>query len=100
MIGSVIQYDSILAVWDENGTKIGTLSIGGGEMLGYSNKFILLRYGDLIMTTDADQRQLGSTVVPGGYQICGITNSGFLAKTGNILQVYDTHCNHVGIQSI
>jgi len=100
MIGSVIQYDSILAVWDENGNRIGALSLGGGVMLGYSNSFIVLRYGNMIVTTDADQRQLGSVVLPAEYEITGITNSGFLARTGNTLQVYDAHCDHVGVQSI
>lgn len=100
MIGSVVQYDSVLAVWDENGNRIRTLSLNGGEMAGYSNRFIVLRYGNLIITTDADQRQLGSTVLPEDYHICGITSNGFLTKTGSLLQVYDQYCNHKGIQSI
>jgi hypothetical protein len=100
MIGSVIQYASLLVVWDEHGQKIGTISLNGGEMLGYSNSFVLLRYGNMIITTDANQRQFGSIVLPANYQITGITNNGFMARTGQTLQVYDQYCNHKGVQSI
>jgi hypothetical protein len=100
MIASVIQYDSILAVWDENGSRIGTLSIGDGEMIGFANTFILLRYSDMIITIDYNQRQLGSIVLPESFDICGITNNGFLAKSDSLLQVYDSWCRHIGVQSI
>lgn len=100
MISSVIQYDSLLVVRDQNGQQIGTISLGGGEFLGYSSSFIVLRYGNMIVTTDENQRQLGNIGLPGDYVITGITNNGFLARTGRILQVYDPYCNHIGIQSI
>lgn len=100
MISSVIQYSSLLVVRDETGQQIGSISLGGGEMLGYSSKFIVLRYGNMIITVDENQSQLGNIVLPAEFQITGITNSGFLAKTGSNLQVYDPYCNHTGIQSI
>lgn len=100
MIVSVIQYGSLLSVRDERGQQIGTLSISGGTMLGYSNKFIVLRFGNMIITTDENQRQLGNIVMPSEFIISGITNNGFLARTGNLYQVYDPYCRHVGIQSI
>lgn len=99
MISSVIQYDSLLVVWDESGQKIGSISIGGGELLGFSNTFILLRYGNMFSTVDENQHQLGNIVLPEDYVIIGITNSGFLARTGRLLQVYDLYCNHIGVQS-
>ena len=76
MISSVIQYDSILVVRDENGQTIGTISTGGGEFIGYSNTFILLRYGNMYSTVDENQRPLGSTILPDDYEITGITNNG------------------------
>ncbi|HOX77014.1 MAG TPA: hypothetical protein PLW31_03155 [Bacteroidales bacterium] len=100
MIRSVIQYDSVLVVLDENGNRTGTLPISGAEYLGYANNYIVLRYGNMIVTVDENQRQLGNIVLPGDYVITGITNNGFLARTGRILQVYDPYCNHIGIQSI
>lgn len=99
MISSVIQYDSILVVRDETGQTIGTISTGGGEFIGYSNTFILLRYGNMYSTVDENQRPLGSTILPEDYEITGITSSGFLARTGRLMQVSDPYCNHVGVQS-
>jgi hypothetical protein len=100
MISSVIQYGSLLVVRDETGQQIGSISTGGGEFLGYSGTFILLKYGSMVISMDENQRHFGSTIIPEDYIITGITNSGFLARTGNILLVYDRYCNHTDTQSI
>jgi hypothetical protein len=96
MISSVIQYDSLLVVRDESGQKIGTISLGGGEFVGYSNAFILLRYGNMYQTVDANQYPMGNVILPEDYEITGITGSGFLARTGRLLQMYDEWCKYLG----
>lgn len=100
MIRSVVQYGSILNVWDENDNSIGTLSIGDGEFLGYSSRFILVRYGNMVVSMDENQQNLGHEIFPEDYIIKGITENGFIAETGRIQQLYDPYCNHVGVQSI
>jgi hypothetical protein len=100
MISSVIQYDSLLVVRDETGQQIGTISLGGGQFIGYSNTFILLRYGNMYATVDENQYPMGNTILPGDFVITGITNNGFLARTGQLLQMYDPYCNHVGVQVV
>lgn len=100
MIRSVIQYGSILDVRDEQDRNIGTLAIGNGEFLGYSSRFILVRYDNMIVSMDENQYNLGHEIFPEHYIIKGITESGFIAQTGSIQLLYDPYCNHVGTQSI
>jgi hypothetical protein len=101
MISSVIQYGSLLVVRDESGQQTGSITLGGGgEMLGYSSNFIVLRYGNMISTVDKNQYPMGNIVLPYDYKITGITNSGFLAQTGRMLIVYDQYCKQTGTQTI
>jgi len=88
MIASAILYGSLLVLRDKNGTQIGSISLNGGEFLGYSSNFIVLRYGNMIITRDVNDHQLGNLPLPSDYVIIGITNSGFMARTGNLLQSY------------
>jgi len=99
MIRTVYQYGSIIILRDENDTNIGTLSIGEGELLGYSSHFILVRFGNMVISWDKDQVTLGSEIFPENYTIKGITQSGFIAETGQLRQIYDPYCNHIGTQS-
>jgi hypothetical protein len=100
MITAAILYDSLLVLRDNKGNQIGSISLNGGEFLGYSSNFIVLRYGNMIITRDEKDRQLGNLPLPSVYVITGITNSGFMARTGSLLQSYDMHCNHIGSQNI
>lgn len=100
MIVSVIQYGSLLSVRNEQGVQTGTLSMNGGTLLGYSGTFIVLRYGNMIITTDEHQQQLGNVVLPSDWVITGITQNGFLARTGSLIQIYDPWCRHMGNQSV
>ncbi|MBU2652270.1 MAG: hypothetical protein KKA81_15175 [Bacteroidetes bacterium] len=100
MIRTVIQYGSILVARDEQDNHIGSLSIGEGIMLGYASNYILVRYGNMVVSMDVDQNNLGHEIFPEEYKIMGITSGGFIAQTGSIQQLYDPYCNHVGTQSI
>ena len=94
MIRQAIQYSSIVNIFGDDGTQIGSVTIGSGELLGYSRDFLVIRYGDMIVTKDANDHQLGSLVIDRRYQIMGINESGFTARDGSALEVYDKYCNH------
>jgi hypothetical protein len=70
------------------------------EFLSYSSIFIVLRYINMIVTGYVNDRLLGIFPLPSGYVITGITNSGFMAQTGSMLQSYDPYRDHIDIQNI
>ena len=100
MIANVIQYGNLLVIRDQTGNQIGSISLNGGEVLGHSSKFVLVRYGNNCITMNENSQQLGMTPIPSGYRIQGITDSGFSARTGNVIEVYDQYCNHIDHYSL
>jgi hypothetical protein len=95
MIATVTQYGSLLVIRDHRGDQIGTISTGGGEFLGHSSTFVVLRFGTQIATYNENGNRLGITQVPESYRIHSITESGFCARTGNLVLVYDQYGNNV-----
>lgn len=95
MIATVNEYGNLLIVRDRNGNQLGTISTGGGEFLGHSSSFVVLRFGSQIVTYDQRGSRLGMAQVPENYRIQSITESGFCARTGSMILVYDSHGNNI-----
>lgn len=95
MIATVTQYGSNLIVRDSSGSQIGFISTGGGEFLGHSSSFVVLRFGGQIVTYNEDGNRMGFTQIPTDYKIQSITESGFCARTGSMMLVFDSYCNNV-----
>ena len=93
MIAQAQQYSSLIVLRDRHGDEVGTLSIGDGIFLGHSRDYVVIQYGDMIVTMDENQRNLGSVVLDQRYRIQGITESGFYAKVDNAVIMYDKFCN-------
>ena len=100
MICSGDQYGNQVVLRDRTGSQIGILTLGGGELLGNSRSFVVVRYGNMIYTMNENQQQLGSVPLPSDYRIQNITEDGFTARTGNMLQKYDMYCNHIGSTNV
>lgn len=100
MIATVIQYGNLLIVRDRNGNQLGTISTGGGDFLGHSSSFVVLRFGTQIVTYNENGDRLGITQIPEDYRIQSITESGFCARTGNLMLVYDSYGNNIDRYSI
>ena len=99
MITSAVQYGSQVAIY-ENGTPLGNVQISGGDFLGHSRNFLLVRYGNLYVTFNETNHQMGSVPLPADYTIQSITDSGFVARTGNLLIQYDMFCQQRGTTSV
>jgi hypothetical protein len=95
MIANVTQYGNLLVIRDRSGNQIGSISTGGGEFLGHSSAFVVLRFGGQIVTYNSDGNRIGHIQLPTDYRIQSITESGFCARTGNMILVYDSYCNNV-----
>lgn len=95
MIATVTQYGSNLIVRDSSGSQIGLISTGGGKFLGHSSSFVVLRFGGQIVTYNEDGNRMGFTQIPTDYKIQSITESGFCARTGSMMLVFDSYCNNV-----
>lgn len=100
MIANVTQYGSLLILRDQKGQQVGSLSISGGEFIGHSSDFIMVKYGNVIITVDENQRQLGSIPFDSEYIIGGITDSGFTARTGSMVFVYDKYCRKINAYGV
>lgn len=94
MIREAVQYGSLVNLFDEEGSQVGSLSIGNGEFVGHSRDFVVIRYQDMIVTMDSNQRILGRLVIDGRYRIGSITEAGFTARVDSAVEVYDKYCNH------
>jgi hypothetical protein len=99
MITSAIQYGSQIAIY-ENGNPIGNVQISGGQFLGHSQNFLLVKYNDLYVTFNEKNHQLGSIPLPADCTIQSITDSGFVARTGNLLIQYDMFCHQRGSTTV
>lgn len=100
MIGSAIQYGDMLVLRDGFGNTISNLSLNGGEFVGHSSTYVMIRYQNMIVTYDEDGNQLGNYTLPSDFRIQGITDNGFYARTGSILEQFDPYCNYVGPVSV
>ncbi|MFA7157030.1 MAG: hypothetical protein WC123_04985 [Bacilli bacterium] len=100
MIAQVSQHGSILVLRDNTGSQINTILIGNGEFLGHSGKFVVIQYGDMIVTMNENQSILGRIVLDSRYRISGITDSGFHAKTGSMIIAYNSMCEHINSFSV
>lgn len=100
MIAQVSQHGSILVLRDNTGSQINTLSISNGELLGHSGKFVVIQYGDMIVTMNENQNILGRIILDSSYRISGITDSGFHAKTGSMIVAYNSMCEHINSFSV
>lgn len=95
MIRSAQQYGSLLVLYGNDGSQIGSLSIGEGIFLGHSRDFVVVQFSGMIVTMDKDQRTLGRTVLDSRYRIQSITESGFTATVDRVVEVFDKECNHI-----
>jgi len=95
MIATVTQYGNLLIVRDRAGNQIGNISTGGGEVLGHSSSFVVLRFGGQIVTYNENGNRMGFTQIPSDYRVQSITESGFCTRTGNMVLVYDSYCNNI-----
>jgi len=100
MIRIAEQYGQQLVLFDEGGHMIETLSLNGGEFLGHTTSYVVIRYQNMIVTYNENGDQLGNITLPSDYRIQSITDSGFCARTGNILEKYDPYCNYLGPVSV
>ena len=95
MINSATQYGDQLVLMGRGGERTGTIILNGGEFLGHSRNFIVVRFGDQVCTFDENETILGAVNLDESFKISGITDSGFYAKTGSVVEVYDWYCNHI-----
>jgi hypothetical protein len=100
MISNVTQYGSLLVLRDQQGQQVGTLSVSNGELLGYSRDFVVVQFDGMIVTMDENQRTLGRLILSSDYRIQGINESGFCARTGSQVMVYDPYCNKINQYSV
>jgi hypothetical protein len=62
-IGSVTLRGNVALVYDELGRQLSTIPVGFGAndgLLGYTGSSMSLRFGAMILTYDAQGRQIGS----------------------------------------
>lgn len=95
MFATVTQSGGMLILRDQHGQQVGNLTISNGEFLGHSRDFVVIKYEDMIITMDQNQSKLGSTPLPSNFKVQGVTESGFYARTGNMIVVFDRYCNRI-----
>jgi len=76
-------------LYDSSGKKIGTLGASAGELVGYSDSFIILRHNSWYYLYDANCKKYQTLGVDSIGEIKSVTSQGFTAVRGSWIMTYD-----------
>lgn len=95
MIATVTQYGSMLVLRDQHGQQVGNMSISGGDLVGHSRDFVVIKYDNMYYTINENQQQLGNLQLDSSFRFQSVTDSGFTVRTGNMITSYDKYCRKI-----
>lgn len=86
-ISSVIQRGSTAYVYDEKNRTLCSISVGSGQLCGFSSTFVCIQRGSTLYVYDEKGHTLSSISVGGGqFHSCAATIN---IKRGSTLYMYD-----------
>lgn len=98
MIGTVVERNGIVQIFDEKNRSLGSITLGGGKLAGFSSKYVCIERTGRIIIYDDKKHQVANISLGGG-EVYGCAEK-IMIKNGRTLTLYDERGRRTGTKFI